>query len=83
VTSLARRRNTGSRRGKRGAASEYWALYARARIAGLLGERERAIGLLREAAQKGFSGWQWAHRDPDLAPLRANPAFQDWIRPKD
>jgi tetratricopeptide (TPR) repeat protein len=71
------------RRGKKGAASEYWALYARARIAGLLGERARAIGLLREAVQKGFSGWRVAHRDPDLAPLRDDPAFQEWIRPKD
>jgi tetratricopeptide (TPR) repeat protein/TolB-like protein len=72
-----------ARRGKKGAPGESWALYGRARIAGLLGERARAIGLLRQAAQMGFSGWPVAHRDPDLAPLRADPAFQDWIRPKD
>jgi serine/threonine-protein kinase len=71
------------RRKKRGAEDEAWSLYERARIAGLLGERARAMGLLRQAAQKGFSGWRVAHRDPDLAPLRADPAFQEWIRPKD
>ena len=70
-------------RRKRGAEDEAWSLYERARIAGLLGERARAMGLLRQAAQKGFSGWRVAHRDPDLAPLRADPAFQEWIRPKD
>ena len=69
--------------GPAGAASEYWALYQRARIAGLLGERDRAMGLLRQAAQKGFSGWRVAHRDPDLAPLRGDPAFQEWIQPND
>jgi tetratricopeptide (TPR) repeat protein len=73
----------GRRQRRRGAESEAWTLYGRARIAGLLGERTRAIGLLRQAAQKGFSGWFIAHRDPDLAPLRADPAFQEWIRPKD
>jgi tetratricopeptide (TPR) repeat protein len=67
----------------RGAADESWGLYGRARIAGLLGERARAIGLLRKAAQRGFNGWRVAHRDPDLAPLRADPAFREWIRPKD
>jgi tetratricopeptide (TPR) repeat protein len=72
-----------SRRGTRGAADESWGLYGRARIAGLLGERARAIGLLRKAAQRGFNGWRVAHRDPDLAPLRDDPAFQEWIRPKD
>ena len=43
-------------------------------------ERARAIGLLRQAVQQGFSGWRVPHRDPDLAPLRADPAFQEWIR---
>jgi tetratricopeptide (TPR) repeat protein len=71
------------RQGRRGARDESWGLYGRARIAGLLGERTRAMGLLRQAAQKGFSGWGEAHQDPDLAPLRADPAFQEWIRPKD
>jgi tetratricopeptide (TPR) repeat protein len=71
------------RHGKRGAADESWGLYGRARIAALLGEHPRAVGLLRQAAQKGFNGWRVAHRDPDLAPLRADPAFQEWIRPKD
>jgi len=72
-----------ARRGNKGAPGECGVLFARARIAGLLGESARAIGLLRQAAQMGFSEWREAHRDPDLAPLRADPAFQDWIRPKD
>jgi tetratricopeptide (TPR) repeat protein len=66
-----------------GAGSKSWTLYFRARIAGLLGDHQRAMGLLREAAQLGFDGWRDAHVDPDLVPLRADPAFQEWIRPKD
>jgi tetratricopeptide (TPR) repeat protein len=66
-----------------GATGRAWTLYARARIAGLLGDHQRAMGLLREAAQLGFDGWRDAHVDPDLAPLRPDPAFQEWIRPKD
>jgi tetratricopeptide (TPR) repeat protein len=66
-----------------GASSEYRALYQRARIAGLLGDPKRAISLLREAAQLGFADWLDAHRDPDLAPLRSDPGFQEWIRAKD
>jgi tetratricopeptide (TPR) repeat protein len=69
--------------GPAGATSEYWVLYQRARIAGLLGEKERAMTLLRDAAEKGFTGWRVAHLDPDLAPLRRDPAFQEWIQPKD
>jgi tetratricopeptide (TPR) repeat protein len=80
---IERRLTAMGRQGKKGAASEYWALYGRARIAGLLGDRDRAIGLLRQAVQQGFSEWRVAHRDPDLAPLRADPAFQEWIRPRD
>jgi hypothetical protein len=80
---IERRLVAGRRQRRRGAESEAWTLYGRARIAGLLGERTRAMGLLRQAAQKGFSAWFIAHRDPDLAPLRADPAFQEWIRPKD
>jgi tetratricopeptide (TPR) repeat protein len=72
-----------ARQGNKGAPGECGVLFARARIAGLLGERARAIRLLRQAAQMGFSKWREAHQDPDLAPLRDDPAFQDWIRPKD
>jgi tetratricopeptide (TPR) repeat protein len=80
---IERRVVASRRQRRRGAESEAWTLYGRARIAGLLGEQGRAMGLLRQAAQKGFGGWYVAHRDPDLAPLRADPAFQEWIRPKD
>lgn len=57
--------------------------YFRARIAGLLGEPETAMGLLRLATEGGFPRWRDAHTDPDLAPLRSDPAFQQWIRPQD
>ncbi len=65
------------------AMSESWALYLQAQIAGLLGDRERALRLLQEATRKGFSRWGAAHVDPDLGPLRGDPDFQEWIRPKD
>ena len=69
--------------GPRDAINESWALYLQAQIAGLLGDRERALGLLQEATRKGFSRWGAAHVDPDLGPLRSDPDFQEWIRPKD
>jgi TolB-like protein len=53
---------------------------ARARIAAHLGERERAIGLLRESIERGIRlhlPWGLDYRaDAFLAPLRADPAFQ-------
>ena len=58
--------------------------YRRARIAALLGERERAVELLREALAKG--AWLFydlqAHTDMDLEPLRDYPPFQEFMRPK-
>ena len=51
---IERRLVASRRQGRRGAGSEAWTLYGRARIAGLLGERTRAMGLLRQAAQKGI-----------------------------
>ena len=65
----------------------YWAggsTYRRARIAALLGERERAVELLREALAEGawlFFGLK-AHTDIDLQPLRDYPPFQEFMRPK-
>jgi hypothetical protein len=55
--------------------------YWRARIAALLGERERALALLREALQEGQM-YPALHGAADLAPLRDLPAFQELIRPK-
>jgi len=51
-------------------------------IASLLGEKEKAVMLLREALGQG----QWysrLHRDMDLEPLRNYPPFQELIKPKD
>jgi tetratricopeptide (TPR) repeat protein len=56
----------------------------RARIAALLGERERSVALLREAMADG--AWLFynlrAHTDMDLEPLRDYPPFQEFMRPK-
>ena len=65
------------------AMAESWSLYLRAQVAGLLGDRERAIGLLQEATRKGFSRWSSAHVDPDMAGLREDADFMEWMRPKD
>jgi predicted Zn-dependent protease len=65
----------------------YWAggsTYSRARIAALLGEREQAVELLRDALAEG--AWLFfgllAHTDMDLEPLRDYPPFQEFMRPK-
>ena len=54
----------------------------RARIAASLGERERAVNLLRDAFGRGTNYGIWLHRDPELASLRDYPPFQDLLRPK-
>ncbi len=66
-------------------------LLGRARIAALLGEREEAVGLLREAlVQVGVTGMNknkgWymlqRHHDMDLEPLRGYPPFEQFMRPR-
>jgi tetratricopeptide (TPR) repeat protein len=54
----------------------------RARIASLLGEKDEAVGLLREAIAQGVVYGLWIHRDMDLEPLRGVPAFEELVRPK-
>ncbi|MFB3111583.1 MAG: hypothetical protein ACE10G_06085 [Gemmatimonadales bacterium] len=54
----------------------------RARIAASLGERERAVNLLRDAFGRGTNYGIWLHRDPELASLRDHPPFQELLRPK-
>ena len=54
----------------------------RALIAASLGERERAVNLLRDAFGRGADYGIWLHRDPDLASLRDYPPFQELLRPK-
>jgi len=56
--------------------------YCRACIAAQLGERERAVELLREALAQGHPYGLWLHNDLDLDPLRDYPPFQELLRPK-
>jgi hypothetical protein len=56
--------------------------YWRACIASLLGERERAMVLLREAYARGRPFSVNLHTDMDLEPLHDYPPFQDLLRPK-
>jgi tetratricopeptide (TPR) repeat protein len=56
--------------------------YNRARIAALLGDRERAVGLLQEAYARGYPFMVLMHRDMDLEPLRDYPPFQQFMKPK-
>jgi tetratricopeptide (TPR) repeat protein len=54
----------------------------RAKIAAILGDREQAVSLLREAYEKGQGyGTRYLH-DMDLESLRDYPPFEEWIRPK-
>ena len=54
----------------------------RASIAALLGERERAVELLRTAFDEGLTYGLWLHTDPDLQHLWDYPPFQELVRPK-
>lgn len=56
--------------------------YWRARIAALLGDRERAVAWLREAFAEGRSEWIDLHSDPDLESLHDDTAFRRLVRPK-
>jgi hypothetical protein len=53
----------------------------RARIAAILGERERAVALLREALAEGLHHGMWFHRDNSLEPLRGYPPFDEIALP--
>jgi hypothetical protein len=53
----------------------------RAAILGALGERERAVQLLRQAASQHNPRGLW-HALPSLASLRGYPPFEDLIRPQ-
>ena len=56
--------------------------YWRARIAAQLGEKERAVALLREAFSQGYGFPISIHRDMDLEPLWDYPPFQELLKPK-
>jgi DNA-binding SARP family transcriptional activator/TolB-like protein len=53
-----------------------------ARIASLLGERERAMVLLRDAFARGLHFTVFLHTDMDLEPLHGYPPFEELVRPK-
>jgi tetratricopeptide (TPR) repeat protein len=55
--------------------------YHRACIASLLGEKEAAMRLLREAVSQGRY-YGYLYLDMDLEPLRDYPPFKELIRPK-
>jgi DNA-binding SARP family transcriptional activator len=52
---------------------------ARARIAALLGQRERAVTQLRQAFENGRR--LWVHFDPDFESLRGFAPFDELLRP--
>jgi tetratricopeptide (TPR) repeat protein/tRNA A-37 threonylcarbamoyl transferase component Bud32 len=54
----------------------------RARIAALLGDKEQAVELLRQAFNEGAGYDISLHRDIDLESLRDNSEFQEFVRPK-
>ncbi len=57
-------------------------IYMQARIASQLGDRERAVVLLREAYARGHAFSIFLHREMDLEPLRDYLPFQQFIEPK-
>jgi tetratricopeptide (TPR) repeat protein len=55
----------------------------RAQIAALLGERDRAVRLLRQAEAEGALRAIDLHRETNLESLRDYPPFEEFIKPKD
>jgi tetratricopeptide (TPR) repeat protein/TolB-like protein len=57
--------------------------YYRAQIAAVLGDRERAVALLRDALAQGAADpWDHLHSEPAFASLRGYPPFDEVLRPK-
>jgi tetratricopeptide (TPR) repeat protein/TolB-like protein len=56
-------------------------IYWQARIASLLGEKDRSMMLLRDALSKGIA-YNIIHPEMDLEPLWDYPPFKELIRPK-
>ena len=56
--------------------------YMCARIASLLGEKEQAVFLLRNAFAQGLRYGAYLHYEMDLEPLRDYKPFQELLRPK-
>ena len=57
--------------------------YYRAQIAAVLGDRDRAVNLLREAiAQGAVTAWDHRHSESAFVFLHGYPPFDDVLRPK-
>ena len=56
--------------------------YMCARIASLLGEKEQAVLLLRNAFAQGLAYGAYLHHEMDLEPLRNYKPFQELLKPK-
>ncbi|MFP4624796.1 MAG: hypothetical protein ACLFRX_11500, partial [Gemmatimonadota bacterium] len=56
--------------------------YGRAVIEGLLGERQTAVTLLREALSRGLPYGTQLHSDPDLLNLRGFEPFDRLLHPE-
>ena len=54
----------------------------RARIQALLGERDAAVALLRDAFARGYPHAHGLHIDLAFASLRDYPPFQELLKPK-
>jgi hypothetical protein len=54
----------------------------RARIAAVLGERDHAVALLRQAFAQGLSWFQMEGFQFDFDALRDQPEYQELVRPK-
>jgi len=55
-------------------------LYNAACMYASLGESSRAIDTLRQAVEAGYTNVGWMQNDPDLIPLRDEPAYVDLLR---
>ncbi len=71
-------------RSPRHALMEGYRTQARARIAAVLGHRQQAMSLLREAFDWGaqWNRWPPLHSDIDFESLHDYPPFQEFLRPK-
>ena len=56
--------------------------YRRARIASLLGEKQRAVDLLHQALREGYGFSIYVIQDQDFLPLKDFPPFQEFLKPK-
>ncbi len=55
-------------------------LYNIACVYALLGEKDRAIGVLERSVTRGWFQREWMEHDPDLASVRDDPRFQKLIK---